>query len=71
MKHCLRAMGIRTATDLLKAIRADGTPDRIVTILNGRGLDGESIRTLAEVLNLEPGLNPVWNWQAGAAPRVR
>jgi hypothetical protein len=71
MKHCLRAMGIRTATDLLKAIRADGTADRLVTILNARGLDGEAVRTIAEVLHQEPGLNPVWNWQAGAASRVR
>jgi hypothetical protein len=33
------------------------------------GLDAFQIRTLVRVLDQEPGLAPVWNWQANGVPR--
>jgi hypothetical protein len=68
MRHGLRTLGIRTATDLLKVMPLDDDPSPIVSWLNDRGLDGEAIRTLSRVLDREPGLRPVWNWQTGSAP---
>jgi hypothetical protein len=69
MRHCLRTLGIRTATDLLKVASAGGDATSLVQWMDARGLDGEAIRTLSLILDKEPGLNPVWNWQDGAARR--
>jgi hypothetical protein len=68
-RHSLRTLGIRTATDLLKVVPGDGDAKSVVAWMDARGLDGEAIRTLSLVLDKEPGLNPVWNWQDGAARR--
>lgn len=38
--------------------------------MDARGLDGKAIEPLAIVLDQEPGLNPVWNWQKGAPPAL-
>ena len=66
----LRRIGIRTATDLLKAFppdqidpRAGASADRFDKLFPG-GLDLDQIRTLVRVLDEETGLVPVWNWQA-------
>jgi hypothetical protein len=69
MRHCLRTLGIRTATDLLKVVRADKGPDPLIAEMKARGVDAQAIRPLAIVLDQEPALNSVWNWQQGAAPR--
>jgi hypothetical protein len=64
-RHGLRRMGIRSATDLLKAFppeqRAtwsgagdDARPD---------GLTAGQLDTLVRVLAAQPALVPVWNWQ--------
>ncbi len=73
-RTALRQFGIRNATDLLKAF----PPDRIVpgrTLTPGSpwqkhmadvteaGLDQAQLRTIVQVLNNEPSLAPVWNWQ--------
>jgi hypothetical protein len=68
-RHSLRTLGIRTATDLLKVVRNEGGSESIVAWMNERGVDGEAMRSLAIVLQNEPGLNLVWNWQEGAARR--
>ena len=70
MRHCLRILGIRTATDLLKAIPSEHAPEPLVSVLNAHGLDFQAIMTLRRILHDEPGLNVVWNWQAGS-PRAR
>ena len=66
----LRRMGIRTATDLLKAFsveqpQPDGSLAREFTLPDGvtPPLDECQLRLLVKVLAREPGLNPVWNWQ--------
>jgi hypothetical protein len=58
-----RNLGIRTATDLLKAF----PPGSATTINRGNGLrpsllDGELVDVLTRVLSEEQGLAPVWNW---------
>jgi hypothetical protein len=77
----LRQLGIRTATDLLKVF----PPRKMISACNDRdcrdgclpcqlpqaGLDVFQIRTLVRVLDQEPGLAPVWNWQANGVPRHR
>jgi hypothetical protein len=76
----LRRVGIRTATDLLKAFsveqecgkRAFRVPDGLEP-----PLPPGQLRLLVAVLAAEPGLAPVWNWQrngvrechGGAAPK--
>ena len=62
----LRRVGIRTATDLLKAFsveRDDG--DRAYCLPDGLKppLPASQLRLLVTVLAAEPGLAPVWNWQ--------
>jgi hypothetical protein len=62
----LRRVGIRTATDLLKAFsveqdngeRAFRRPDGL-----DAPLPAGQLRLLVTVLAAEPGLAPVWNWQ--------
>jgi len=62
----LRRVGIRTATDLLKAFsveRDDG--ERTFRLPDGLEppLPAGQLRLLVTVLAAEPGLAPVWNWQ--------
>jgi hypothetical protein len=67
----LRRVGIRTATDLLKAFSEPapepGAPSRRDFSLGGikksPPLPEDQLRLLVKVLAEEPGLNPVWNWQ--------
>ena len=63
----LRRVGIRTATDLLKAVdRLDDYGAR----LRATGMDVDQLRILATVLRSEEGLTPVWNWQQNGVPRA-
>jgi len=68
----LRQLGIRTATDLLKAFPPEEIDRRADE--NGRarlgfrhlrpgGLDEDQIRTLVRVLDEDTALAPIWNWQ--------
>jgi hypothetical protein len=62
----LRRVGIRTATDLLKAFsveRDDG--ERTYRLPDGLEppLPASQLQLLVTVLAAEPGLAPVWNWQ--------
>jgi hypothetical protein len=81
----LRRVGIRTATDLLKAFSTEeGQPPRRTFYLPPELLEpplpADQLRLLVAVLSAEPGLAPVWNWQrngvlrapaqVGAAPGV-
>ena len=67
----LRQLGIRTATDLLKAFppeqidrRLDDGAGRLSFYdLKPRGLDEDQIRTLVRVLDEDTALAPIWNWQ--------
>jgi nitrate reductase NapE component len=70
----LRQVGIRSATDLLKAfppdqfdpLVADGNaaPQQqpIAQMLEDAGIDCGQLRLLVRVLSEEQGLAPVWNW---------
>jgi hypothetical protein len=70
----LRQLGIRTATDLIKAFPPDDfdpfdaeqkvapQPAQIVRILSDAGVDCGQLRMLVRVLGEEQGLAPVWNW---------
>jgi hypothetical protein len=64
----LRQVGIRTATDLLKAFPPEvidppaGQPAEHGPLLPG-GLELQQIRTLVRVLDEDVDLAPVWNWQ--------
>jgi hypothetical protein len=62
----LRRVGIRTATDLLKAMP---DPDEPGPALRGLGLDVDQLRVVARVLDAEEGLTPVWNWRSHGVPR--
>ena len=70
----LRRVGIRTATDLLKAFsveeeggkRAFRVPDGLEP-----PLPPGQLRLLVAVLAAEPGLAPVWNWQRNGVPECR
>ena len=70
----LRRVGIRTATDLLKAFsveeeggkRAFRVPDGLEP-----PLPAGQLRLLVAVLAAEPGLAPVWNWQRNGVPECR
>lgn len=68
----LRQLGIRTATDLLKAFPPeqidrridDNDADRLrFRKLKAGGLDEDQLRTLVRVLDEDTALAPVWNWQ--------
>jgi len=74
----LRRVGIRTATDLLKAFSAEQPqPDDSVRRSYHRPPELEAplpecqLRLLVRVLAQEPGLNPVWNWQANGVQTHR
>jgi hypothetical protein len=70
----LRQFGIRKATDLLKAFPAvyldpgqplaPGSPwQEYLADAAAEGLDQAQLRTIVRVLDKEPSLAPVWNWQ--------
>jgi hypothetical protein len=73
-RTALRQLGIRTATDLLKAFPAThvapggelvpGSPwEAYLAEIAVQGLDRAQLRTIVRVLDKEPSLAPVWNWQ--------
>jgi hypothetical protein len=73
-RTALRQLGIRKATDLLKAFpakrldpgeeRVPGSPwQEYLEEVAGQGLDQAQLRTIVRVLDKEPSLAPVWNWQ--------
>jgi hypothetical protein len=62
----LRRVGIRTATDLLKAFSAETEGgERVFRVPDGLEppLPADQLRLVVAVLAAEPGLAPVWNWQ--------
>jgi hypothetical protein len=75
----LRQLGIRNATDLLKAFppdqidpreggpASDAAAMRKFDRLNAAGMDVDQIRILVRVLDEDTGLAPVWNWQTRGA----
>jgi hypothetical protein len=73
-RTALRQLGVRNATDLLKAFPPDcldpeyelapgSAWQKHLTDVAGRGLDEAQLRTIVRVLDNEPSLAPVWNWQ--------
>jgi hypothetical protein len=74
-RTALRQLGIRRATDLLKAFPAKrlgldpGEPvpepawQKYLVEVAGQGLNEAQLKTIVRVLNEEPSLAPVWNWQ--------
>jgi hypothetical protein len=73
-RTALRQLGIRKATDLLKAFPAKRLDPAEELVLGpswqeylvevaGQGLDQAQLRTIVRVLDKEPSLAPVWNWQ--------
>ena len=73
----LRRIGVRSATDLLKALdpeapgsRCADRPPLTPEALTAHGLDPDQIDLLVRVLRTERGLDPVWNWKAGG-PALR
>jgi hypothetical protein len=71
----LRRVGIRTATDLLKAFSAeqDAPQERAFSLPADvqPPLPVDQLRLLVAVLAAEPGLAPVWNWQRNGVPDGR
>ena len=67
----LRQLGVRNATDLLKAFPPDQIDPRVGSApvsshfsrLEASGIDVDQIRVLVRVLDEDTGLAPVWNWQ--------
>jgi hypothetical protein len=61
----LRRVGIRTATDLLKAFSDEQDGQRAFRLPDGLRppLPVDQLQLLVTVLAAEPGLAPVWNWQ--------
>jgi hypothetical protein len=61
----LRRVGIRTATDLLKAFSVEQDGQRAFRLPDGLRppLPVDQLQLLVTVLATEPGLAPVWNWQ--------
>jgi hypothetical protein len=63
----LRRVGIRTATDLLKAFSAEQVTQQERAFFLPADLEPplpvDQLRLLVAVLAAEPGLEPVWNWQ--------
>ncbi len=66
----LRRVGIRTATDLLKAFSEERDKRRVFALPVGLAppLPVDQLRLLVTVLAAEPGLAPVWNWQRNGVP---
>jgi hypothetical protein len=73
-RTALRQFGIRKATDLIKAfppgfvdpgcVLAPGSPwQQHLAEAGTEGLDPAQLRTIVRVLDQEPSLAPVWNWQ--------
>lgn len=73
-RTALRQFGIRNATDLLKAFPPErfdpgrallpGSPwYQHLEDVSKEGLDKAQLRTIVRVLDKEPSLAPVWNWQ--------
>ena len=56
----LRRVGVRTATDLIRVLPADGSSEQPI---KAAGLDVDQIRLVAKVLRGEPALAPIVNWQ--------
>jgi hypothetical protein len=70
----LRRVGIRTATDLLKAFSFEQEGGkRVFRVPDGLEppLPPDQLRLLVAVLAAEPGLAPVWNWQRNGVPDCR
>jgi hypothetical protein len=75
----LRRVGIRTATDFLKAFskprpQPRGEPPKrayAMPPIKDPPLPEDQIRLLVAVLGSEPGLVPVWNWQLNGVPASR
>lgn len=76
----LRRVGIRTATDLLKAFSVEqdrpcgAFPQRCFALpadVKRLPLPEDQLRLLVAVLGSEPGLVPVWNWQRNGVPVCR
>ena len=76
----LRRVGIRTATDLLKAFSAEvdqpcgALPQRRFVLppdVRRLPLPEDQLRLLVRVLGSELGLVPVWNWQRNGVPACR
>jgi hypothetical protein len=70
----LRRVGIRTATDLLKAFSVEQEGGkRVFRVPDGLEppLPLNQLRLLVAVLAAEPGLAPVWNWQRNGVPDCR
>jgi hypothetical protein len=70
----LRRVGIRTATDLLKAFSVEQeNGERTFCPPDGLEppLPSDQLRLLVTVLAAEPGLVPVWNWQRNGVPECR
>jgi hypothetical protein len=79
-RTALRQFGIRNATDLLKAFPFEyadpglrlrpGSPwQKHLAEASAQGLDQSQLRTIVRVLDQEPSLAPVWNWQARGVER--
>lgn len=71
----LRQVGIRTATDLLKAFSKEEPcgSSTVRTFAPQRKdqqlpLPESQLRLLVKVLGAEPGLVPIWNWQRNGVP---
>ena len=71
-RTALRQLGIRKATDLLKAFPAKRLDpgkelvqpwQKYLKKVAAQGLDQAQLRTIVKVLSKEPSLAPVWNWQ--------
>ena len=70
----LRRVGIRTATDLLKAFSVEQEGGkRVFRVPDGLEppLPPNQLRLLVAVLAAVPGLAPVWNWQRNGVPDCR
>lgn len=63
VRHVLRNCGVRTATDLLKAFPPEEFSTDDLEWLQKEGINPRALELLVTVLNAEPALAPVWNWQ--------
>ena len=74
----LRRVGIRTATDLLKAFSKEESCGSLTARTfvpqpkdQQLPLPESQLRLLVRVLGAEPGLVPIWNWQRNGVPACR
>jgi hypothetical protein len=67
-RAALRRVGVRSATDLLRAF--GGQPPLSEDAMTRCGLDPDRIAMLLRLLADEPGLNPVWSWRGGGPKRT-